>query len=103
MNGRLEQLKKMYAADGADTFVTYALAMELDKAGDTAAAIEWLDKTLAIDPDYAYCYYQKGRLLIAAGRTDDARAVLREGEKAALRVGDQKATSELRQLLQTIG
>jgi tetratricopeptide (TPR) repeat protein len=103
MADRLEQLNKLYAADPSDTFVTYALAMEHEKAGDSAAAVEWLDKTLALDPAYAYAYYQKGRLLIAAGHTDEARRVLKEGLAAAEKAGDQKASSELSQLLTTIG
>lgn len=103
MADRREQLNKLYAADPSDTFITYALAMEHEKAGDSTAAVEWLDKTLALDPTYAYAYYQKGRLLIASGRTDDARQVLKEGLASAEKNGDQKATSELSQLLTTIG
>ncbi len=94
---------KLYEAGDEDPFVTYAIAMEHETAGDTAAAIGWLDKTLATDPDHAYCYYQKGRLLLARGLADEARVALEAGLDAAKRSGDDKALSELRQLLGTIG
>jgi tetratricopeptide (TPR) repeat protein len=103
MVDRVNQLKQMHEADPRDTFCTYALAMEYAKTNALAEALAWLDRTLEIDPEYAYCYYQKARLLAGAGRQDEARQAIARGIEAAKQQQDDKALSELHQLLATLG
>lgn len=75
-NPRLAQLQKLHAADPKDPFCTYGIALEIAKTGDHAAAIAWLDKTIALDDTYCYAYFQKGKMLDGAGKPEEARAVL---------------------------
>lgn len=103
MPDRLEQLQKLYERDQTDTFVTYAMAMEHGKAERMDEALEWLDRTIALDADHAYAYFQKGKMLMAQGKTDQAKAVLDAGVEAAKRGGDDKGQRELSELRRTLG
>lgn len=105
MPTRLEQLQKLLALDPQDPFVTYGIALEHGKSGQHAVAIEWLDKTIAIDRAYCYAYYQKAKMLIELAKPDDARAVLRVGMAAAQAANtpdSRHAQSEMQDLLENI-
>lgn len=75
-NPRLEQLHKLHKLDPNDPFCTYGIALEIAKTGDTEQAIEWLDKTIALDDTYCYAYFQKGKMLDSAGKPEEAKAIL---------------------------
>ena len=92
---RMAQLEKLLAAEPLDTFVLYSLGQEHAKAKNHAAAVEWYDKCLAVDPLYAYAYFHKARALEAAGNIEAAIKTLREGLTAARTGKDQKALSEI--------
>ena len=92
---RLDQLHILLAKTPADPFLTYAIALEHKKAGDATAAIEWLDKTLALDAKYCYAYYQKGQVLESQNDFDAARQVYAAGVKAAREAGDAHAQGEI--------
>lgn len=102
MSDRLEKLLAFHEQDPHDTFCTYGIAMEHIKAGALDEAIAWLDKTMAIDADYAYAYFQKARALSQKGDTDAARAVVDAGIAAAQRSGDQHAAEELAGLKESL-
>ncbi len=103
MADRIEQLKKMHEAEPGDTFATYALAMEYAKAGRPEDALHWIDRTLAIDPDYAYAYFQKAKFLLSAGSPEPAKQALEQAIAAAERSGDDKAQRESAEMLKTLG
>lgn len=46
--------------------------MPLFGLGNYEEAIKWYDKALAIDPEYAQTYYNKGSSLYALGRYKEA-------------------------------
>lgn len=106
MNQRLEQLRKLHAADPKDPFCTYGIALEIAKTGDYAQAISWLDKTLALDPHYCYAYFQKGKLLDESGDTDQAKAVLADAIKLASSISNNPdaahAAQEMMALLESM-
>ena len=99
---RLEKLMALLEADPNDTFCTYGIAMEYAGQNQHEQALHWLDRTLSIDPNYAYAYYQKGRLLAMLDRREEAREALTRGLEAAEAGGDQKAHRELMELLETL-
>lgn len=103
MSERLEQLEKLHAADPADPFLTYGIALEHAKAGRSEQAIDWLDKTLALDVNYHYAYFQKARALGELGRDDEAKQVLRSGIELAQQANNEKAQRELTELLESFG
>ena len=95
---RLEQLLKLHDADPGDADLPYMIALDYGKAGDTAEAIAWLDKTLAMNAHYHYAYFQKAKMLDEEGEEADALAVLEEGIAKATEAGDGKALGELQEL-----
>lgn len=95
---RLEQLKKLQAADPNDADLPYMIALELGKSGDCAAALDWLDKTIAINAHYHYAYFQKAKMLDEEGEGADALITLDEGIRLATEAGDAKALGELQEL-----
>lgn len=103
MTDRLAQLLTFHEADPTDTFCTYGIAMEHAKRGETAQAIDWLDRTLRLDANHAYAYYQKASLLNGLGRVDEAKHVVVEGQAAAKRAGDTHAAQELEVLMSSFG
>ena len=102
MAERLEQLLKLYEADPSDPFLTYGIALEHAKAGRHDEAVVWLDKTLALDGQYCYAYYQKARMYSETGRDEQARQAVEAGMAAAKLAGDEHAHSELAELLASI-
>ena len=92
---RIDQLHKLLERTPNDPFLTYGIALEHKNAGELDTAIEWLDKTLTLDAKYCYAYYQKGQVLEAQDKFDDARAVYIAGVKAAREAGDGHAQGEI--------
>lgn len=102
MSDRLEQLSKLHAANPVDPDLTYMIALEYVKACDPVNAIDWLDRTLDIDIDYLYAYFQKAKALSNRGEHDAARESLKIGIEKAAQCGDAKAQNELSELLATL-
>jgi len=106
MTDRLQKLAQLHAADPADPFCTYGIALEHAKAGRAAEALVWLEKTLTLDPHYSYAYYQKAKVLSQQGQTAQAKAVLQIGmtDAAQTNTPDAKhAHAEMRTLLEALG
>ncbi|WP_432797878.1 hypothetical protein [Poriferisphaera sp. WC338] len=102
MTDRLNQLLKMHEDDPADTFLTYGIAIEHANAENFGEAINWLNKTLTIDPLYCYAYFQKAKAYSELGEDTDAKAAIEAGINAAIKAGDDHARSELTDLLSTL-
>ena len=102
MSDRIAHLTKLLAADPSDPDLPYMLALEHANAGRRDEAMTWLDKTIALSPNYSYAYYQKAKLFAQIGDAAAARAVLNEGLGKARETGDEKAQRELAELLEGI-
>jgi tetratricopeptide (TPR) repeat protein len=104
MPTRLEQLQTLHAADPNDPDVTYMIAMEHSKppTNDRATTIDWLNKTLDLDPNYLYAYFQKAKAQSEQGNNDAAKATLQLGIQKSKSALDSKAVSELSELHQSM-
>jgi tetratricopeptide (TPR) repeat protein len=102
MNNRTEILEQFVEEDPNDSFSRYALALELEKAGDREAAVGQLREVLERDGSYVAAYYHLGRLLATLGRTDESRTVYSEGLKVAEKAGETKTVSEIREALEQL-
>ena len=102
MNQRLNQLIALHEKEPLDPFLTYGIALEHAKLHDHTQALHWLDKTLALDANYCYGYYQKAKVLSAMGKDDEARAAAEAGISRAKTLNDAHAQSELSDLLATL-
>jgi Tfp pilus assembly protein PilF len=99
---RMQQLQKLLTSSPNDAFLLYALALEYRKVSVPHKAMEHLDRTLQVDPNYCYAYYQKGQVYEASNDLESARQSYRQGIAAAQRVGDSKALGELQDALSVI-
>jgi len=100
---RLARLMAMLEADPRDTFCLYGVAQEHVKRGALAEALAWFEKTLEVDPDHAYAWFHKAKVLSGSGRTQEAIAALRSGLAAARRSSDGKAIGEIEGWLEELG
>ncbi|WP_428386967.1 hypothetical protein [Mucisphaera sp.] len=102
MSDRMAQLQKLHELDPFDAFLTYGIALEHAKADEPADAVIWLDKTLGLDQNYFYAYFQKAKALSELGEEEEAKAAAREGFERARAAGDEKAAGELGELLSNL-
>jgi len=99
-NSRLDVLRQMIAADPANTFARYGLAMEHVRSGDLGSAVQEFEAVLTTDPKYSAAYYHGGQTLEKLGKLDQARDLYRRGIAATR---DPHALSELQAALDILG
>lgn len=99
---RRAQIEAMLKEDPRDSFLRYALALELAGAGELTQAVAALEGLLADQPDYIPAYLQAGQFLLKAGDAGKARTVLEAGVAAALAGRDDHAAEEMAALLQAL-
>ncbi len=100
LDNRIDILKQMLAADPANSFARYGLAMEQIKGGDLSGAVEDFRALLERDPNYSAGYFHGRQTLEKLGRFDDARDFYRRG-LAVTR--DPHARGELQAALDILG
>lgn len=99
MKSRKEMLEEFLAADPNDSFSRYALALELEKAGEADAAAAQLREVISRDERYVAAYYHLGRLLAKAGSEEDALDTYKRGLEVASKIGDQKTRNEIQEAI----
>lgn len=101
-SARLTQIREWIAESPEDPELQYALAMEYRSAGEDELAIDSFRKLIAVKPDFVPCYLMLAQSFVHRERTDEARAVLRDGIAAARRAGQDHAQGELQTLLDSL-
>jgi len=96
---RREKLEAMLQDDPQDTFLRYALAMELDKEGHHEESLAGLRDLAGGEPQYVPAFFQAAQQLTRLDRTEEARAMLRDGIEAARAQGDSHAAGEMSEFL----
>jgi thioredoxin-like negative regulator of GroEL len=100
---RIAMLTEILAANPADTFARYSLAMEYSKAGQAEQALKEFKTLIESNPDYTPAYFMAAQTLATAGRTDEAKRMLVDGISSARRTGNQHAQSEMTAMLEELG
>ncbi len=95
MSNRLQQLMELLGESPGDAFLTYALATEYRKLGQTEDALHHYEALVHDHPNYVGTYYHLGKLYEALGRKADAVATYTHGMQAARNKRDMHALSEL--------
>ena len=103
MSDKLPKLQAMLEKQPNDPFLLYGIAMEHKKMNDHATALSFLDRCIAVDPNYCYAYFQRGQICEITGDFDAAKRSYNDGIVAARRVGDAHAQSELEGALSMLG
>ncbi len=96
-------LREILAANPADAFARYGLAMALAGEGRTGAALEEYGEILTRTPDYVPAYQMSAQLLVKLGQTEEAKARIAAGREAAERTGNAHAASELSGMMDELG
>lgn len=102
-SSRRQKIEAMLAAAPQDTFLRYALALELDKEGQHEASLAWLRGLTKDEPPYVPAFFMAGQQLARLGRTEEARDVLRDGIEAARCQGNSHAAGEMAEFLTSLG
>lgn len=96
---RVDEIKKMLKTDPKDSFLTYALALEYEKAGDSLEAIKIIEGLVKVDPNYLGAYYKLGQLYEQQDKLEKARKIYTTGIQLANEKQDNKAKGELEEAL----
>jgi tetratricopeptide (TPR) repeat protein len=99
IDNRLESLRGMVAANPADSFARYGLAMEYVKQGKLQDAAAEFEKLIDSNPNYAAAYFHGGQTLEKLGRIEEAKAVYGKGIEITTASGDLHTRSELQAAL----
>ncbi|MBX3423953.1 MAG: hypothetical protein KF752_20540 [Pirellulaceae bacterium] len=100
---RREKILTMLEAEPQDVFLRYALAMELDKAGEFQQALDIHSQLAHEQPPHVPSYFRAAQMLIGHNEISHARAWLRDGIDIARQVGDLHAAAEMSDLLSQLG
>ena len=79
--------------DSTNITARMGMAATLEGTGSIDGALEYLDSTIRIEPEYAPAYHVKASLLMRLDRREQAYEVLREGLKSA--PGDPTLLSDI--------
>ncbi len=100
---KIAMLTEILAANPADSFARYGLAMAYAAEGRSDEALAEYANATDKNPDYVPAYQMSAQLLLKLGRTEDAKARLHSGLTAAARTGNVHATSEMQAMLDDLG
>jgi hypothetical protein len=103
MPTRREKIEAMLAAEPRDTFLRYALAMELDKEGDHDASLARLAELSRDAPPHVPAFFMAAQQLARLDRVAEARTYLRDGIEAARAQGNSHAAGEMSEFLASLG
>ena len=99
---RIAALAEILAANPADAFARYGLAMEYSKTGDVDRALAEFKTLLEKNPDYTPAYFMAAQTLAGAERIDEAKRMLVDGISSARRTGNTHAQSEMTAMLEEL-
>ena len=101
---RRKSLEASLAADPADTFLRYGLALQCLREGDTEEGRRMLEQLIADHPDdQVPAYQQLGQSYMDEGNAEQARSYFALGIVKAQAVGDLKAAGEMQGFLELLG
>jgi Tfp pilus assembly protein PilF len=92
---RIEKLKEYLKANGKDSFLQHALALEYIKIGKDEEAKDLFNEILRREPTYIGSYYHLGKLLERIGNTEKAVKIYERGMQEAKKAGDNHTYNEL--------
>ncbi len=97
---RLEKIREMLQHEPEDVFLRYALAMELDSAGNAEESLSLFAELMRGEPPHVPSYFRTAQILARSGKTAQVIEALQAGIRAAQDQGDQHTAMEMAQMLQ---
>ncbi len=96
---RIEVFQAMVQQQPDEVMIWYGLGSELFKVERWAEAAEALANVIRLNADYTAAYQMLGSALNSEGKTEEARAIWRQGIEVADRTGAWKARQHMEGLL----
>lgn len=96
MINRLERLKALAEERPNDSFTLFALAKELEKAGETQESLKKYRQIIDKDSKYIGTYYHLGKLLEQDNQPEEALSIYQMGIQMAQQIQDHHALAELK-------
>jgi hypothetical protein len=103
VNQRREKIEAMLQAEPHDIFLRYALAMEMEKAGETQAALNLHAQLTSQQPPHVASFFRTAQIYHSIQEIESARSALRAGIDAARAAGDLHAAAEMGEMLTDLG
>jgi len=85
-----------------DTFLQYALAMELKSEGQHEESLKLFGDLMAGDPPHVPAFFMAGQQLAGLDRIEEAQQTLREGIEKANQQGNAHASGEMTEFLMSL-
>ena len=99
----IEQIELLLKESPDDTFLRYALALELDNCEQHERSLEIFDALMALETPYVPAFFMSAQQLARLDRVNEARAKLRVGIEQARIQNDAHAASEMSEFLMSLG
>ena len=99
---RREQLEAMLVESPDDTFLRYALAMELENESEHERSLELHRGLMAQEPPYVPSFFMSGQQLANLDRIDEARQMLEKGIEQANIQNELHAAGEMTEFLNSL-
>lgn len=96
---RLENLQKYLLDDPKDSFLRYALAIELINVNEVHQALEIFRDLISEDPEYLATYYQYGKTTEESGAILEAIEIYKLGLIIAEKQNNTRTVKELKQAI----
>ncbi|MEY2899407.1 MAG: hypothetical protein RL138_1460 [Bacteroidota bacterium] len=93
---RVEKLKLMLQDQPTDSFLLFALGLEMIKVGESKEAESLFRTIISNDPNYCGVYYHLGKLLEKDERIDEALLVYDQGLMICKKLNEQHNYNELK-------
>lgn len=98
----VQQIEAMLSDNPDDTFLLYALAMELDNAGDHHRSLTLFEKLISQTPPYVPAFFMSAQQLARLDRIEEARTRLTAGIQQAQLQDDDHAAAEMSEFLASL-
>lgn len=95
MKPTISQLAKQLKESPNDSFLKFALALELLNVGEKNKALSLFKNILSSDPDYIGVYYHLGKLYEETDENNLALKCYKDGIAVTTKLNDQHSKSEL--------
>lgn len=96
---RIQQIQEMLKSEPNDSFLNYALALELARSNDIKKSIEVIEALLEREPNYLGAYYQLGKSYEQINDSKKAIDAYSRGITIAKQQNNKKAEHELNEAL----
>ncbi len=99
---RRAEIESMLKDAPGDTFLQYALAMELRSEGEHEESLKLFGDLMAAKPPHVPAFFMAGQQLAGLDRIPEAQEILKQGIQQANEQGNAHASGEMTEFLMSL-